>query len=312
MRIAPTTQSLTPNTHSPIPDLPVRLPKVRLLLARTIKVLLAFCVLIFVGSIYVHKIEPNWLEITQNEIVLPNLDRAFNGYRIVQITDLHAGDGISRAHLEKVVEIVNAQNPDLVVITGDHISRKPRQHIELLDTLAKLHPRDRTISVLGNHDVYNDATPIRAALQQAGITLLENSIYTVKRDRVNAALPGRATLHIAGVGDVFAQEARLNEVLAQLPSTGAAIMLAHEPDFADETAATGRFGLQLSGHSHGGQIRLPFYGGYLPEYAQKYPLGRYQVGNMTQYTNRGIGTIKVYARFNCRPEISVFNLVASS
>jgi uncharacterized protein len=254
------------------------------------------------GSIYVHKVEPNWLEITQIDVKLPKLDRAFNGYRIVQITDLHAGDGIDRSQLEKVVAAVNAQSPDLVVITGDHISRIPKQHLEMLDTLAQLHPRDLTISVLGNHDVYNDPAPVRAAIQKAGITLLENTIYTLKRDR--------ATLHIAGVGDVFAHEDRLDRVLAQLPPTGAAIMLAHEPDFADKTAATGRFGLQLSGHSHGGQFRIPFYNGYLPELARKYPLGRYQVGDTIQYTNRGIGMIKLYARFNCRPEISVFNLVA--
>ncbi len=280
--------------------------KFRLVLVRAIKVFfkicLVVCSLIFIGSVYVHKIEPNWLDITQIEVKLPKLDLAFAGYRIVQITDLHAGDGINRANLERVVEAVNAQNPDLIVITGDHVSRQPKQHIEMLDTLAKLHPHDRTISVLGNHDVYNDPAPIRQAIRQAGITLLENTIYTLKR--------GDATLHIAGVGDVFAQEAKLDQVLAQLPQTGAAIMLAHEPDFADDTAATGRFGLQLSGHSHGGQIRIPFYNGYLPDYAHKYPLGRYQVGDMIQYTNRGIGMIKIYARFNCRPEISVFKLVA--
>jgi uncharacterized protein len=282
----------------------VRIPKLlKLLLLRAIQVLLMGCALIFLVSVYSHKIEPIWFEINQIDVTLPKLDRAFNGYRIVQISDLHAGDGIDRAQLEKVVAAVNAQNPDLVVITGDHVSRKPRQHIELLDTLAQLHPRDRTISVLGNHDVYNDPEPIRQAIQQAGVTLLENTVYTIER--------GGATLHIAGVGDVFAEQARLAEVLAQLPATGAAIMLAHEPDFADETAATGRFGLQLSGHSHGGQIRLPFYGGYVPEFARNYPIGRYQVEQMVQYTNKGIGTIKIYARFNCRPEISVFNLVAS-
>ncbi len=262
------------------------------------------CVLVFLGSIYVHKIEPNWLEVTQIQIDLPKLDRAFDGYRIVQITDLHAGDGIDRAQLEKVVAAVNAQNPDLVVITGDHVSRLPKQHVEQLDTLAQLHPRDRTLSILGNHDVFNDPTPIRHAIAQAGITLLENSVYTIVRDR--------ATLHIAGVGDVYAHEDKIDRVLAQLPATGAAIMLAHEPDFADTAAATGRFGLQLSGHSHGGQIRIPFYSGYLPEYARKYPLGRYRVGDMIQYTSRGIGMIKLYARFNCRPEISVFTLVAGS
>jgi uncharacterized protein len=283
----------------------VRLPKqLRLLLGLAIKLLLLGCAIVFSLSVYVHKIEPNWLEITHNEIQMPKLDRAFDGYRIVQITDLHAGDGVSRSHLERVVELVNAQKPDLIVITGDHVSRKPRQHIDLLDTLAKLTPRDLTLSVLGNHDVFNDAAPIRTAIKQAGIVLLENTIYTIHRDL--------ATLHIAGVGDVFAEQDKLDRVMAQLPATGAAIMLAHEPDFADETAANGRFGLQLSGHSHGGQIRIPFYDGYLPELARNYPLGRYQVKDLVQYTSRGIGTIKLYARFNCRPEISVFKLVASS
>jgi uncharacterized protein len=275
-----------------------RLPKFRL--SKLIQVLAIGCALIFLVSVYIHKIEPNWFEVSQIEVNLPKLDRAFAGYRIVQISDLHAGDRVDRAQLEKVMAAVNVQQPDLVVITGDLVSRKPRQHVELLDVLAKLQPRDRTLAVLGNHDVYNDAAPIRQALKAAGVTLLENTIFTVNR--------GQATLHIAGVGDVFAQEADLDRVLTQLPSTGAAIMLAHEPDFADETAATGRFGLQLSGHSHGGQIRLPFYGGFRPKLARKYPIGRYQVGNMTHYTNRGIGTIKIYARFNCRPEISVFTL----
>ncbi|WP_309728608.1 metallophosphoesterase [Chamaesiphon sp. OTE_75_metabat_556] len=282
----------------------MRLPKFRFLLAQAIKIVLVGCALVFLLSVYVHKIEPNWLEVTHTDIAIPKLDRAFDGYRIVQITDLHAGDGVSRAHLERVVELVNAQQPDLVVITGDHVSRKPRQHIDLLDTLAKLTPRDLTVSVLGNHDVFNDAEPIRTAIKQAGIVLLENTVYTIHRDL--------ATLHIAGVGDVFAQQDRLDRVMAQLPATGAAIMLAHEPDFADETAATGRFGLQLSGHSHGGQIRIPLYDSYLPELARNYPLGRYQVKDMVQYTSRGIGTIKLYVRFNCRPEISVFKLVSSS
>jgi uncharacterized protein len=168
----------------------VRIPKkLRLFLVRVIQVFLMGCVLIFATSVYAHKIEPNWLEITNNTIELSKLDRAFDGYRIVQITDLHSGDGIDRAQLEKVVETVNAQQPDLVVITGDHISRLPRQHLELLDTLNKLQPHDLTISILGNHDVHNDPTPVRAAIKKAGITLLENEIYTIKR--------GDATLHMS-------------------------------------------------------------------------------------------------------------------
>jgi uncharacterized protein len=280
----------------------VRLPKLKVLFVKLIQVFLIGCAVIFVTSVYAHKLEPVWLDVNRIDISLPQLDRAFNGYRIIQISDLHAGDGTDRAYLEKVVEAVNAEQPDLVVITGDHITRIPKQHLELLDTLTKLRPHDRTISILGNHDVFNDTELVRQAIRTNGITLLENNVYTLKRNN--------ATLHIAGVGDVFAKQDKLDQVLAQLPATGAAIMLAHEPDFADQTAATGRFGLQLSGHSHGGQIRIPFVAGYVPILAEKYPIGRYQVGQMVQYTNRGIGLVKLYGRFNCRPEISVFNLVS--
>jgi uncharacterized protein len=280
----------------------VRLSKLKFLLVKLIQIFLVGCALVFLVSIYAHKLEPLWFEVNHIDITLPKLDRAFNGYRIVQISDLHAGDGIDRSQLEKVVAAVNAEQPDLIVITGDHITRIPKQHLELLDTLNKLQPRDLTISILGNHDVFNDTEQVRQAIRTNGITLLENNIYTLKR--------ASSTLHIAGVGDVFAKQDKLDQILAQLPATGAAIMLAHEPDFADKTAATGRFGLQLSGHSHGGQIRVPFFAGYVPILAEKYPLGRYQVGQMIQYTNRGIGLVKLYARFNCRPEISVFNLVA--
>ncbi len=271
----------------------------------TIQLILATCVLLFLTSIYAHKIEPNWLEVKQIEITLPNLDREFTGYRIVQLTDFHIGDGIDRAQLTKIVKVVNAQNPDLIVLTGDYITKNPELQSKLLtSTLAGFHARDRTLAVLGNHDVFDDNAPsVRRAIVKSGITLLENTIYTAKRDR--------ATLHIAGVGDVWYGAAKIDKVLAQLPQTGAAIMLAHEPDFADETAATGRFGLQLSGHSHGGQVRIPFFKKKYPPYGHKYPIGRYRVGEMIQYTSRGVGFPGVHARFNCRPEISVFNLAAS-
>jgi predicted MPP superfamily phosphohydrolase len=107
----------------------------------------------------------------------------------------------------------------------------------------------------------------------------------------------------------MAHKARLDLVLDALPDEGAAILLAHEPDFADISAATGRFDAQLSGHSHGGQVRMPFIGPLvLPAFAKRYPSGRYQVGGMIQYTTRGVGTELVPVRFGCRPEISVITL----
>jgi predicted MPP superfamily phosphohydrolase len=122
---------------------------------------------------------------------------------------------------------------------------------------------------------------------------------------------GDDTLHLAGVDDLFARQARLHEVLTKLPVEGATILLAHEPDFADASASTGRFDLQLSGHSHGGQVRLPFIGApYLPPYGRRYPCGLYELDGMLLYTNKGLGMFPPHVRFLCRPEITVFTLRA--
>lgn len=118
-------------------------------------------------------------------------------------------------------------------------------------------------------------------------------------------------LHFAGVDDVMEGRSRLDLVLQELPEDGTAILLAHEPDFADVSAATGRFDLQLSGHSHGGQVRLPLLGApYLPPFSQRYASGLYEVGDMWQYTNRGIGFVDARLRFLCRPEITVLTFEA--
>ncbi|HJR80438.1 MAG TPA: hypothetical protein VJ821_10225, partial [Anaerolineales bacterium] len=112
---------------------------------------------------------------------------------------------------------------------------------------------------------------------------------------------GAASLHICGVDDVYERKDDLNAVLTNLPREGCAILLAHEPDFADTSAATGRFDLQISGHSHGGQVVMPLIGPIvLPRQGRKYPIGMYRVGNMIQYTNRGLGMIFPYVRFMCR------------
>ncbi|CAN5776038.1 hypothetical protein BH23ACT11_BH23ACT11_07590 [soil metagenome] len=142
---------------------------------------------------------------------------------------------------------------------------------------------------------------MRRVIRESGITDLSNAVHTMERKD--------AVLNIAGVDDVMERQDRLDLVLDRLPSAGAAILLAHEPDFADTSAAARRFDLQLSGHSHGGQVRMPLLGApVLPPLAREYPAGHYEVGEMLQYTNRGVGMIEPRVRFNCRPEITVFTL----
>lgn len=244
----------------------------------------------------------DWYEVSTLPIVLPRLAPAFHGYRVVQISDIHMDRWMTPARLTGIVELVNQQRPDLAVITGDFVtSTRPHLIAGLRAALSRLHAPDGVLAVLGNHDYWQQTELLRAMFPEAGLTELSNAVHTVRR--------GAARLQIAGLDDVRAGHARLDDVLVALPNTtDCAILLVHEPDFADTAALSGRFDLQLSGHSHGGQIVLPLIGPpFLPRMGRKYPAGRYRVGHMQLYTNRGLGVIP---RVNCRPEISVFVLQA--
>ncbi|HEY7021618.1 MAG TPA: metallophosphoesterase [Ktedonobacterales bacterium] len=257
------------------------------------------------GLEYTRTIEPSWIEITSVHVRMPGMAPAFDGYRIAQISDLHLGDWLTPAQLAQVVRTVNGAGVDLIAVTGDFItSHAPKHAQDLITTLRDLHAPDGVTGILGNHDHWSNAGVIHSVIAESGMLDLDNAVHTLQR--------GGALLHIAGVDDIWERKARLDDVLAAMPREGAAVLLAHEPDFADTSAASGRFGLQISGHSHGGQVIAPFIGPLrLPLYAKKYPLGRYQVGQMTQYTNRGIGMLQPHVRLNCRPEITVYTLEAS-
>ncbi|MBD2388212.1 metallophosphoesterase [Cylindrospermum sp. FACHB-282] len=261
--------------------------------------LLGCCILL-----YARLIEPNWIEINSLQLTLPHLSPEFNGYRIVQISDLHRDKWMNQRRLQRVVRLVNQQKPDLVTITGDLITRNSPQFIPTLKVpLSQIAAKDQTVAILGNHDHENDSKAIIQTLAESGIVHIGNGVFTLHR--------GGAMLHIAGLDDLWKGTPRFDLVMQQLPDEGAAILLVHEPDFADTSAVTGRFDLQLSGHSHGGQVRLPFLKPLiLPPLGEKYYVGRYQVGKMIQYTNRGLGMTAKHLRFGARPEITVFTLVA--
>lgn len=257
-----------------------------------------------VGSLYGTAIEPSWVDVVPVSLILPRLSPSFHGYRLAQISDIHLGDWLNRSQLEEVVRRINGESPDAIVITGDFITRQPeRSAADLVSALSGLRARDGVVAVLGNHDYRPTAGIIREVLWSSGIQELGNAVHTLQR--------GDALLHLAGVDDVWQEQARIELVLGRLPAEGAAVLLAHEPDFADTSAATGRFSLQVSGHSHGGQVVVPFIGPpQLPPLGRKYPLGLYRVGDMLQYTNRGIGMVKPHVRFNCRPEITLFTFLS--
>jgi predicted MPP superfamily phosphohydrolase len=264
----------------------------------------------FSSMLYTFTVEPSWVDVEEVDLVLARLPKSFSGFRIAQISDIHIGSWMNRARLHQVLELVDGQKPDLVVITGDHVYG--REWRDSLDIAAKdyvaemsvLTQKVRVLAVLGNHDHWTDAAKVRKFLLQCGVLEIGNKVHTLKRNDDE--------LHIAGVDDILMEYDRLDLVLKKLPETGAAILLAHEPDFADISAGTGRFDLQLSGHSHGGQVVFPFLGALiLPNLGKKYYSGLYKVRQMWQYTNRGVGMIEPTVRLNCRPEITIFTLQSS-
>lgn len=250
--------------------------------------------------------DPASIEITRPHLTLPGLHPAFEGLSIAHLSDLHLGTWLTEGRLRTIVSLVNDLDPDLVLITGDFVSYTAERPLkELARPLSLLTPNLLTLAVLGNHDHWTDPEPVRAALRACGIVELPNRIHTLHRDG--------GTLHIAGLDDAFAGQACLETVLTALPPEGAAILLIHEPDYADFIAPTGRFALQLSGHAHGGQVVFPVVGPpMLPRYGRKYPSGFYQIDGLQVYTSRGIGTTSLRLRVNCPPEIPLITLHALS
>ena len=260
------------------------------------------------GLLYARQLEPAWVEVSQVRLKLARLGKAFDGFRIVQISDVHMGGWMNRERFSHVMKLALAQKPDLLALTGDFVIYRGALWIdeEVMNDLREvfnLLGDVPCVGILGNHDWRAGPGDIWRLMENYQIRDLTNKVQSIER--------GGERLHIAGVDDILYGYPDLNKVVAALPKDGAAILLAHEPDFADESAQTGRFDLQISGHSHGGQVIPPIIGPiYLPKGGQKYYKGLYQVGNMLQYTNRGVGLVQPNLRFNCRPEITVFTLLA--
>ena len=261
------------------------------------------------GMVYAKKFEPSWVEITQVSLKLPRLGKAFEGFRLVQVSDIHMGGWMNAAHFSYVMKLALKQGADLLALTGDFVDWRLDQNVvagaieDLSEEFEMLGNVER-VGVLGNHDVRSAPGDIRKMMKNHQILDLTNDVHTIMR--------GAESLNIAGVDDMHYGHPDLNKVVAALPEDGSAILLSHEPDFADESAKIGRFDLQISGHSHGGQVLIPFIRpSYLPRGGRKYYDGLYQVGTMLQYTNRGVGMVSPYVRFNCRPEITVFTLQGS-
>lgn len=218
--------------------------------------------------------------------------------RVVQLSDIHIRPRFSAADVRRAVEIANSLQPDLAVLTGDFAYHDAGLVFDAAVELGRLSARLGRFAVLGNHDYWTDAQVVSEALTRNGIDLLTNTATQVDRD---------TGLWLGGVDDAWAGQPDLARALELIPETAPAVLLCHEPDFADNVPA--RIGLQLSGHTHGGQVRIPGLGApLLPMLGVKYHIALNQAAETLVYVNRGLGVINPPVRFNCPPEITLVML----
>ncbi|MDQ2835289.1 MAG: metallophosphoesterase [Acidobacteriota bacterium] len=260
-------------------------------------------------ALYAGEVARHEIDIVQRPIAISKLPAPFHGYRIVQISDIHLDEFTEPLFLERVVHKVNQLHADLVLLTGDFITHGSVTFIAGNHAIHRCAQIISTLTAplrygcLGNHDVAFDAPLVTKTLADHGTPLLINSNLPIVR--------GGARLWLAGVDDPGTSHPDLDLAIPNTPD-GPVLLMAHEPDFADVVTAHPKghlVDLMLSGHSHGGQVRLPFVGAViLPPMGLKYPEGHYTFDRMQLYVNRGIGTVGLPFRLNCPPEITVITL----
>jgi predicted MPP superfamily phosphohydrolase len=235
-------------------------------------------------------------------IPICGLHPALEGFTIVQMSDIHLRPYTRPNFVQRAIALANQLQPDLIVLTGDYVWRTREAVFEVAPLLARLNARYGVYSVMGNHDYWLDIRALQAAFYESRLPVLYNEGLVVG--------VGKAVLYLAGVDDGWSGHPDLKLALDHAPPDTPVILLLHEPDLADETCQDTRVSLQLSGHTHGGQVRVPgrppiFH----PYLGKKYPYGLYKVKNSWLYTNRGLGVISVPLRINCPPEITQLTLV---
>lgn len=231
------------------------------------------------------------------------LSSTLSGIRIVQFSDTHIGEHYSLKQVARLVDLVQRQKPDVICFTGDLFdSGDGEVKDDIIPILSRLQAGLGKFAVLGNHDIRLNAKRVKDVLERSGFTVLVNENRSIQQ--------GTGRMRVAGIDEMLHGKPDIKLALRGTDKDEFVLLLAHEPDFAD-TSLKYPVDLQLSGHSHGGQIRIPFIGSiFTPEFGQKYSIGLYSFegSEFNVYTNRGIGTTLFPIRFNCVPEITVFIL----
>lgn len=249
-------------------------------------------------------VNPYVPQLERLDLPLPRGHEGLAGLRVGFLADTHVGPFITADDVARATALLAAERPDLILLGGDYISESPRfagPAAEVLGELVRAAPLGG-YAVLGNHDFANGADRVVAAFTAAGVPVLRNDASAVEA--------ASGTLWLAGIEEALLGHADPAATFAQIPPGAASLALWHEPDYAAQSAARGAFA-QLSGHSHGGQVRFPGLGALvLPPGGRRYVIGLNHAGSMPIYTARGVGVYRPPVRLNCPPEVTLITLIA--
>jgi uncharacterized protein len=249
-------------------------------------------------------IEPQRLALERRTIRLPHLSSALNGFRIALMSDHHLFPLTPRELLERAAERANALRPDLILLAGDYVCADAESIRDLAPILGRLNAAYGVFAILGNWDYWRGAGLIRAQLAAQSIEVLVNRGVHVG--------PSAGRLFLAGLDSILGGVPDPNRAFAGCRQTDVTLALVHEPDYFPTLVRLTPVDLQLSGHSHGGQVRIPALGPViLPRWGRIYHTGLYELNGRFVYTGRGLGMVGLPVRFNCPPELTEITLAVA-
>lgn len=242
-------------------------------------------------------IELNRIQITRHAYTPANMTPELEGFTIVHMADFHRGPWMDAKSVRRAVRISNAQNPDLVVLTGDFAQKGPAYLDSCAHELANLHATYGVFATPGNHDHYTGIRQVRHALENAGITLLINKHAHIAHN-----------LYLIGIDDYGRGWPDTDRAYRGLPPGAIEIVASHSPRLIHQIEH--RHAFMLTSHTHGGQINIPFLPVHKHPRYKNFPwiAGWYRQGKADFYVNRGLGAVGPPMRFRARPEIAVFTL----